>query len=33
MAGASDQLRNAIEMGNTAYAQNIALWEEAAKRY
>lgn len=33
MAGASDQLRNAIEMGNTAYAQNVALWEEAAKRY
>lgn len=33
MAKAWDSLREAIEMWNSAYIENIALWEEAAKRY
>ena len=33
LSSASDKLRTAIEMGNDAYRQNLALLEEAAKRY
>lgn len=33
MAWASGKLREAIEMGNNAYRENIALQEEALKRY
>lgn len=33
ISSASDKLREAIEMGNEAYLENIALAEEAAKRY
>ena len=33
LSSASDKLREAIEMGNEAYLENIALAEEAAKRY
>jgi len=33
LAKAGGLLREAIEAGNTAYIENIALWEEASKRY
>ena len=33
ISAAGSKLRDAIEMGNDAYRSNIALMEEAAKRY
>jgi TP901 family phage tail tape measure protein len=33
MAGAGDLLRNSLELGNTAWSENNALADEAAKRY